>query len=117
LRDGFHSQYLRSVLHAICIVGCLIATAIGILVALFSQQYTAVTVGPLALFGVSLGLAMHAVAVRKRWGILAPLTIAFLVYGLARALCLLGIQPARVLGPKPKTPQFQLSEYPIRNAK
>jgi glycosyltransferase involved in cell wall biosynthesis len=99
LRDRFHSQYLKSVLHAICIVGCLIATAIGIPVALFSQQHTVVIVGPVALVAVSLGLAVHAVTVRKRWGILAPLTIAFLVYGLARALCLLGIRPARVLRP------------------
>jgi cellulose synthase/poly-beta-1,6-N-acetylglucosamine synthase-like glycosyltransferase len=95
LRDVFHSRNLKSVLHAIFIVGCLIATAIGLLVACFSQHYAALFVGPFALVTVSLALAMHAAAVRKRWGILGQITIAFLIYGLARAVSLLGVRSAR----------------------
>jgi cellulose synthase/poly-beta-1,6-N-acetylglucosamine synthase-like glycosyltransferase len=95
LRDVFHSRNLKSIVWAAYILCCLLTTAIGIPVALLSGHAVALLLGPLAIVLSSLALAARDAAARKRWGIVVPLTVLFVVYGLARAVCLLGIRSTR----------------------
>jgi hypothetical protein len=59
----------------------------------------ALLIGPLAL-------ALLACAERRRWNYLLPLTALYAAYGLARAMCLLGIGGAR----KPRTGSAMASQ-------
>jgi len=95
LRDPFHSRNLKSILWAAYILCCLMTLVVGIPVALLSGQSVALFLGPLAMVLSSFALAARDAAARKRWGMVAPLTVLFAIYGLARALCLLGIRSTR----------------------
>lgn len=94
-RDILHSGNFKSILYALYTVLCLLATIISVPVAFLWSNF-AVPLAPIfSLIVGSFLLAARAATFRKRWAIVIPLTFLFLLYGLARAACLLGIRSTR----------------------
>jgi glycosyltransferase involved in cell wall biosynthesis len=117
-RDTLHSGNLKSMLYALYTVFCLVATVITVPVALLRVNYAALLVPPSFLIVGSFLLAVRASTRRKRWAILIPLTILFLIYGLARAVCLLGVRSTRAARPTSQSMfDSALAENPIEGAK
>jgi len=91
LRDVFRSESRRAMLFAVYML-IAVATALGGACAGALSGRAAVTLAGLAmpLMG-PFALALRACLERKKWRHLLPLTVLFGAYGLARAMCLLGI--------------------------
>lgn len=101
LRNKLHSAGAMSTLFAFYAFGCLAASAAGLAVAVFSGNWAAFLLPALPLPLGSFLLAARATLRRKRWGWLAPLTLLYLVYGVARGLCLAGMGSPRRTQPAP----------------
>ncbi len=95
LKDIAHSRNAKTVLFTLYALGCLLAAAASVPIALLSSNIAALFVAPLCLLAGSFLLSVRAAAQRRRWRILAPLTLLYAVYGVARATCFLGITSAR----------------------
>lgn len=99
LRNMRNSSNARATLFALCTLCGLAALVAGVPAALLSGIYVAAAAPALLLLmGMAL-LAVRAATLRKRWSVVAPLTLLYLAYGLARALCLLGISGPRRAAP------------------
>jgi glycosyltransferase involved in cell wall biosynthesis len=94
-RDTLNSGNLKSILYALYTALCIVWTVICVPLVLLGANYATLLVPPSFLVAGSFLLAVRASKLRKRWTILIPLTILFLIYGLARAVCLLGIRSTR----------------------
>jgi cellulose synthase/poly-beta-1,6-N-acetylglucosamine synthase-like glycosyltransferase len=97
LRNKLRSSGLNSTLFSFCALGCLVAAFASLALAVFSGNWAAFAVAASLLPLASFLLALR----RKRWSLLAPLTLLYLAYGVARALCLAGLGTPR--RPRPGT--------------
>jgi len=101
LRDMFHPGFAKTVLQTAAMLILLITSAVMVPVAVLTNKLFLLTVAPaLVLFG-SFVLAARAAAVRKAWSFLFPLTLLYLVYGIARSLSFLGLNGKRAACPGP----------------
>jgi hypothetical protein len=101
LRNMRYSSTGRSTVFALYTLCCVAALAAGAPVAVFSGMYAGVAGPAVLLLAGLLALAIRAAVQRKRWGVWVPLTVLYFVYGLARALCLVGISGPRGARPAP----------------
>ncbi len=98
VRSRAHAKSTLFALYTLCSLAALIA---GVSAAILSRNCAAaVGASALALVGPVL-LAARGAVQRKRWQDLAPLSLLYLVYGVARGLCLLGMAGARRAAPEP----------------
>jgi glycosyltransferase involved in cell wall biosynthesis len=119
LRDILHSRNTKAILFASYALTCLIATAVGLPVALVSANPAALLVGPLFLLLGSFLLAVRAAAQRNKWVLLFSLTPLYVVYGVARALCLMNVRVPRTtqhaataVSPETSSPAIAQSNAP-----
>jgi hypothetical protein len=101
LRNVLRPAHAKSTLFALYTLCSLAALALGAPAAFLSGNYTAAAWIALAALAGPLVLAARGAIERKRWGVLAPLAFLYLVYGVARGLCLLGIASPRRAEPAP----------------
>jgi cellulose synthase/poly-beta-1,6-N-acetylglucosamine synthase-like glycosyltransferase len=98
LRNLRNTSHARSTLFALFTLCCLAALLTVAPTAILLGMYAVAAAPALLLLAGVLPLAARAAMARKRWSLVAPLTFLYLVYGLARALCLLGISGSRRSG-------------------
>jgi glycosyltransferase involved in cell wall biosynthesis len=117
-RAPLNSANLKAMLYAFYTTFGLLAMVISVPVAVLRANYPLLLFPPsFLLFGAFL-LAIRASILRKRRDILLPLTGLFLIYGLARAVCLLGFRSARATQPASQYAFVgALQDDPIREAK
>lgn len=109
LRNILHSASAKSTLFALYTLCCLVMVAVGAPVAVLWGDFAALAIPAVLLVGGPALLAMRAAVQRKKPGVLLPLTWLYLVYGLARGLCLLGIRSPRSARPAPASVAFPTS--------
>jgi hypothetical protein len=73
----------------------LVATLAAVPISLVWHSLAFLFVGPAFLLSASVALAAHNAAERKNWGVLFPLVVLYMTYGIARAMSLLGIGKKR----------------------
>ncbi len=95
LRNVLHSAHAKATLFALYTICSLAALAVGAPTAILSGNYAGAGWTALVALAGPILLAARGAAQRKRWGVLAPLTFLYVVYGVARGLCLLGITSPR----------------------
>jgi glycosyltransferase involved in cell wall biosynthesis len=95
LRDVMHSKSRKAMLFAIYMLAGIAAAIAGACASVFSGSVRATLAGSAVLMIGPAMLALRASLERKKLRILLPLTLLFAAYGLARALCLLGIGGGR----------------------
>jgi len=99
LRDMLHPGFAKTVLQTAAMLILMIASAVMVPVAVLTNKLFLLAIAPtLMLFGSFL-LATRAAAVRKVWSFLFPLTLLYLVYGIARSLSFLGLNGKRAAHP------------------
>lgn len=91
LRDILHSKSRKVMLFAVYSLIGLVAVITGLAAGAISGNIVAALAGVAVFLAGPLALALHACLKRKRWLILLPLVVLYAAYGLARALCLLGV--------------------------
>lgn len=95
LRDILHSKSRKAMFFAVYMLLGLAAALAGVCGAAISGSVApALTGAAVLLMGPAL-LALLASMERGKWNHLLPLTVLYAVYGLARAMCLLGVGGAR----------------------
>jgi cellulose synthase/poly-beta-1,6-N-acetylglucosamine synthase-like glycosyltransferase len=99
LRDVLHSKSRKAMFFAVYMLLAVTMAVFGVCAGAISGSAPNALGGSAALLIGPLALALLACAERKRWNYLLPLTALYAAYGLARAMCLLGIGGAR----KPRT--------------
>lgn len=95
LRDMLHSKSRKAMLFAVYM---LIASAVfvaGACAGAISGRAAEALAGAAGLLMAPAVLALLACRERKHWSQLLPLTVLYAAYGMARALCLLGVGGAR----------------------
>jgi glycosyltransferase involved in cell wall biosynthesis len=95
LRDIAHSRNRKAFFYAMFVLVCEVGAVIGLLLVIWTGNPRLLAASLSLLVSGPLLLATGTVVRRRTWGLLAPLTLLFLVYGLARAVCLLGIKAPR----------------------
>lgn len=95
LRNVLDPGGAKSTLFALYTLGCSVALAAGAPVALLSGDVAPVAAPAGLLLGAPALMALRAAAGRRKWRLWAPLAFLYLVYGLARGLCLVGLSSAR----------------------
>lgn len=100
LRNARQRGHAKSALFALYTLCSLAAVALAAPVALAWRNYAVAAWAVLIALAAPLLLAARGAMQRKRWGLLAPLALLYLVYGLARALCLLGVAGERRVEPQ-----------------
>jgi len=95
LRDVFHSKSRKAMLFAVyMLIAVVVAIAGACAGAVSGNAALALAGAGVLLIGPS-ALALLACGERKNWSQLLPLTVLYGAYGLARAMCLLGVGGAR----------------------
>jgi hypothetical protein len=95
LRDIFHSKSRKAMLFAVYMLIGMAAAIAGICAGVLSGSAAEAAAGAAVLPMGPLALALLASRDRKKWRHLLPLTVLYAAYGLARAMCLLGVGGAR----------------------
>jgi glycosyltransferase involved in cell wall biosynthesis len=96
LRDIAHSRNRKAILFAFYILACELGLLSGLALGIGFGNYSLLAASVFLLIFGPLILAARTAAKRKRWQLLAPLTLLFLVYGMARAVSLLSVKAHRV---------------------
>jgi len=95
VRDMFHRGFAKTIaLTAYTVVG-LLMTVLSLPVAIITNRYALLICGPALLLGSAIALATHSAASRRKWPLLPQLALLYLVYSLARALSLIGLDGRR----------------------
>jgi len=95
LRDVFHSKSRKAMLFAVYMLIAVVAAIAGACAGAVSGNAAPALAGVgVLLLGPSV-LALLACGERQNWSQLLPLTVLYAAYGLARAMCLLGVGGAR----------------------
>lgn len=102
LRNMLHPGFARTILQTAYSLLCMIAALIAIPFSLATGKPAVLGVAPAVLLIGSFLLAVHCAAKRKKWNLLLQLTILYLVYGMARAVSLIGLTGRR----SARTPAF-----------
>jgi GT2 family glycosyltransferase len=106
LRDILHSKSRKAMLFAVYMLIGIVAATAGMCAGAISGSIRAALAGAATLLMGPLALALHASMERKKWRLLLPLTVLYAAYGLARAMCLLGVGGVREPRPAARvTPQ------------
>jgi glycosyltransferase involved in cell wall biosynthesis len=101
LRNMLHSAHAKAALFALYTLCSLAVLALGTPAALLAGNYAAAAWSALPALAGPVLLAARQAARRNRWSLLPPLAFLYLVFGVARGLCLLGISGARRPEPAP----------------
>lgn len=101
LRDRLHTGFAKTVLQTAYTLFWMIVALVAVPVALVTANFAVLAVAPAFLLFGSVILAARAAAQRRKWSVLFPLTLLYLVYGIARGVSLLGLNgkrtaPARI---------------------
>lgn len=99
LRDMFHPGFAKTVLQTAFTLILMIASAVMVPIALLTNKLILLVIAPVLILFGSLVLAVRAATIRRAWGFLFPLTLLYLVYGIARSLSLLGLSGKRAAQP------------------
>jgi glycosyltransferase involved in cell wall biosynthesis len=94
MRRGFAKTVLQTLHTLLGVMAC----ALTLPVALLAGDLVPLTVASMFLLLGATLLAAHAAVQQKRGGFLIPLTILYLVYGIARSLSFLGLSGKRAVG-------------------
>lgn len=100
LRDIFHSKSRKAMFFAVYMLTGIAVALAGIAAGVVYGTAAGALAGAALLLTGPLALALLASVQRKNWHRLLPLTVLYATYGLARAMCLLGVGGGR----KPRTP-------------
>ena len=95
LRDVFHSKSRKAMLFALYMLAGTAAAVAGACAAVLSGSIAAALAGMAVLLAGPLALALRASLERKKLRHLLPLALLYAAYGIARAMCLLGVGGAR----------------------
>jgi hypothetical protein len=95
LRDMLHSKSRKAMLFAVYMLTGILAATAGVCAGAISGRVAEALAGGAVLLMGPLVLASLASLERKKWRHLLPLTLLYAAYGLARAMCLLGVGGAR----------------------
>jgi glycosyltransferase involved in cell wall biosynthesis len=99
LRDILHSKSRKAMLFAMYMLIGIVMAISGLCAGAIFGNPAATLAGAAVFLMGPLALALFAGLERKKWRYVLPLTVLYTAYGLARAMCLLGIGGAR----KPRT--------------
>jgi glycosyltransferase involved in cell wall biosynthesis len=102
LRNMLDPSFAPTILQTAYSLFCMIAALIAIPLSLATGKPAVLGVAPALLLIGSFLLAVQCAAKRKKWNLLLQLTILYLVYGMARAVSLIGITGRR----SARTPAF-----------
>jgi len=95
LRDIFHSKSRKALLFAVYMLIALLTLIAGAGAGFMAGSVVDALAGAAVLLIGPMVLALIASGERKRWNQLLPLMVLYGAYGLARALCLVGVGGAR----------------------
>jgi len=95
LRDIWHSKSRKAMFFAVYMLAAMAAAAAAVFAGAVTRSIPEALAGAVVLGLGPLALAMLASAQRKTWNYLLPLTVLYAAYGVARAMCLLGVGGAR----------------------
>jgi glycosyltransferase involved in cell wall biosynthesis len=95
LRDILHSKSRKAMLFAVYILIAMAAAVAGLCAATVSGNAVVALAGAAALLTGPAVLSLLACRERRNWSHLLPLTVLYGAYGLARAMCLVGVGGAR----------------------
>lgn len=95
LRDRLHTGFAKTVLQTVYTLFWMIVALLAVPVALVTANFSVLALAPAFLLLDSLILAARSAAQRKKWSVLFPLTLLYLVYGIARGVSLLGLNGKR----------------------
>ncbi len=104
LRDVVHSKSRKAMLFAVYMLAGMVAAVAGAAAGVVFGSAAAALAGAVFLAMGPLALAAHACMERRKWKYLLPLALLYAAYGLARAMCLLGVggdRKPRTVGPAP----------------
>jgi len=90
LRDMLHPGFVKTFLLTGYTLFWTIASLLAIPIAITAYNFYLLVVGPAFLLFGATAMALRDAAQRRRFGLVFPLTILYLVYGLARCVSLLG---------------------------
>jgi glycosyltransferase involved in cell wall biosynthesis len=99
LRDILHSKSRKAMFFAVYMLTGIVAAVAGLCAGAISGNVAEALAGAAMLAMGPLALAVLASMERQKWSLLPPLTVLYAAYGVARAMCLLGVGGAR----KPRT--------------
>jgi glycosyltransferase involved in cell wall biosynthesis len=95
LRDILHSKSRKAMLFAVYMLIGIVAAVAGICAGAISGSVAEALAGAAVLPVGPLALALLASMERKKWNHLPALTVLYTAYGMARAMCLLGVGGSR----------------------
>lgn len=95
LRDILHSRSRKAMLFAVYMLIAIAGAIAGACAAAVNGSAATALAGCAVVLAGPSALAALACRERKNWGQLLPLIVLYAAYGLARALCLLGVGGAR----------------------
>jgi len=95
LRDILHSKSRKAMLFAVYMLAAIVVAIAGVCVGAVAGHAAATLAGAAALLLGPAALALLACKERRNWRPLLPLTVLYGAYGLARAMCLLGVGGGR----------------------
>jgi glycosyltransferase involved in cell wall biosynthesis len=95
LRDMLHSKSRKAMFFAVYMLAAIAAAIAAVSAGAITRSIPEALAGALVLLLGPVTLAVLASRERKTWNYLLPLAVLYAAYGLARALCLLGVGGAR----------------------
>ena len=100
LRNMVDPGFARTVMLTVYWLFWMVAAIASVPIALIAHNLDLVLVAPSFLLLGSVALAARNAAQRNRWGLLGPLTVLYLAYGVARSMSLLGLGRKRAARPE-----------------
>ena len=94
-RNMLHPGFAKTVLQTAFTLLLMIASVAMIPVAVLTNKWSVLAIAPGILLLTSLGLASRAAVRRNSLNLVSPLTVAYLVYGIARSLSFVGLNGKR----------------------
>ena len=95
LRDMWHSKSRKAMFFAVYMLAAMAAAIAAVFAGAIFRSVPGALTGAVMLLLGPVALALLASVQRKNWNQLLPLTVLYAAYGVARAMCLLGVGGAR----------------------
>lgn len=99
LRNKLHLGFAKTVLQTGYTLFWMLAAVVAVPIGFLSGHWALLGIAPALLVLSSLVLAVSAITRGKNWKAIGPLTIIYLVYGIARAVSLVGLTGKRTVHP------------------
>jgi glycosyltransferase involved in cell wall biosynthesis len=95
IRDMLHPGLAKTILQTAFTVFCMLIAVFAVPIAMATGRWAWLAVGPVLLIVSSFILAARAAFQGRSWSSVGALTVIYLVYGVARALSLIGLNGKR----------------------